>query len=214
VKHHLKRKTKMSKLFFLVAFLFVFNCTNRKGANFPNSKYILTQRPIEKGGYKLYDDGSINYLFDTLHGKVFGNFFEFDLNSNLITYAFKTDSIHSTYSESYDPETHTLEAIEGTPIVYETIDADSKPDSLFIQYLIANFSWEDIEFEISEDGKNFKKMPLYEHPKLKFIKVVEFGKDSRLLSRFFLVAKFKGRMTVTRENKIFYDTIDVTRRKR
>lgn len=203
----------MKKLFFLIVGLIFLNCTNQKDAHFPNVKYVLAQRPIEEGGYITYDNGDIHYLFDSLDGKVFGNFFEFNQNSNLITYAFKTDSIHSTYSEFFDPETHHLFEIDGKPIVYVTIDADKNPDSLFVQYLISNFSWEDIEFKISEDGKNFMKIPLYDHEKLKFIKVAEFVKDSRLLSRFFLISKFKGKMKVTRESKIYYDTIDATRRK-
>ena len=204
----------MKLILLLLVITCLINCKNKSEIQFRNLKYILNIRSIENGRYKLNNDGSIRYLFDTLNGKYFGNYFEFDLNSNLIAYAFKPDSMHSTYMESYDPESNSLLQMEGSPIVYVDIDADKNPNSLNIQYYFSEFSWREIDFEISEDGINYKIIPHSPHPKLKFISVAKYERDTKSLPRFYLIAKFKGKMLPSMENKIFYDTIDVTKNKR
>jgi hypothetical protein len=169
-------------------------------------------------GIVNYPDGKLHYFVDSANGKEFGNLFEFYRNAYLANYSFKIDSIRATYVETFDSGSRRIIRIDGSPIVYKTIDADSYKDSLVIQYLISNFSYSDIQFSISDSMQGFKKIPLsnnllYGYHNLPYLYSALFIKNTKNTNRVILVSKFIGTLKNSNVVKTYFDTVDISKNK-
>jgi hypothetical protein len=200
------------KIFFTFILLSLVRCTNDKRAICRKSDTIRSKMPPLQYPHELYPAGELHYLYDTVGDKKFGNFFSFNENSCLESYAFKVDGSNATYIESYDPKYNGTPELVGTPIVYKTIDFDRNPDSVYIEYLISNFSWEGIDFELTENDSSFFKIPIKPHKKFAFILSAEYSKGIKGLPKVFILTRFKAKMRGTHIYKSFFDTIDLKRR--
>lgn len=185
--------------------------SEKKERHYTSTISILEGRPISFLGLHNYPNGKLKYLVDSLEGRNFGNFFEFSKNSSLKSYSFMIDSLNLTYRELFDSMTHKLINVQGTPIVYRTIDADSYQDSISVEYLISDFSYENLELSLSENGIDFQNFLITPHRVLKFIGVVRFSKNITSVNRFYLLARLKATVRKTNISKIFLDTIDLTK---
>ena len=161
---------------------------------------------------KHWSDGQVYYIYDTLKQKIFGNYFEFNTLSELVKYAFKIDSICAPYIEEFNGNKCQPVEMIGIPIVYKTIDFDQRPDSVYLEFLISCFTWREITVDVSENGIDYYSVALADHPRLKFIKVIELTKDLKNLNRFYFITRFKGRMKNEKKFQTFADTIDVSRK--
>ncbi len=181
-----------------------------------NAKTMMYQNVSTVSSIDLYQDGNLKCLIDSVKGKEFGNRFSFYENSYLSSYCFMIDSARASYIETFDSVSHEIISVEGNPIVYKTINADSYHDSLFIQYLITTFPYDNIEFQISDSGREFKSIPISnpsgEYVRLKYLKSINYFKNTKSISRFYVIAKFTGRLKDTKEIKTYTDTIDLSKR--
>jgi hypothetical protein len=198
-------------IFFLVCLL---SC-NTENKSYMKADKILTD--FSEFEIVNYPDGKLHYLVDSVNGKEFGNLFEFYRNGYLTSYSFMIDSIRATYDETFDSTSHKIIRIEGNPIVYKTIDADTYKDSLAIQYLISNFSYSDIEFSISDSLQAYKSISLRNnlrgYGKLPYLYSALFIKNTKHTNRVFIVAKFIGVLKNSNVVKTYTDTIDISKSK-
>lgn len=184
---------------------------NNQAKHYTSVSAILHGRPITYLAFKNYPSGKLRYLLDSVEGKSFGNLFEFFQNSAIKSYSFITDKSQSTYIETFDSVSHKVISIQGIPIVYKTIDADMHPDSLAVEYLISDFSWDDVQISFSGDGKTFTNASLYQHPVLKFIRIAKLQRETKSVNSFFLITMFKGKLKNSENYRMFFDTIDLKR---
>ena len=198
-----------------IFYLLIILCSCKR-ENYTSAKTILSQE-FQNTGVVKYPDGNLRYLVDSVQGKEFGNLFEFYRNAYLASYSFKIDSIQASYVESFDSVSHKIISIEGTPIVYRIINADSHPDSMFVQYLVSNFSYDSIQFAIADSGKGFIDVPsdklLSEYKTLNYVKAFTYIERTKDETRFYIIGKFTGKLKNTNTIKTYYDTIDLTKRK-
>lgn len=196
----------------IIILLLATSCNNSNNKEYMSIYNIIDKRPIEKGDYIKYSTGEIKSLIDTFSGKHFGNYFNFYKNGYLSDYYFLTDTIHSTYSEKFDSITHNVINIKGSPIVYKIVDVDKHPGSIYVEYWVTNFSYTDIEFSLSQNGKDFTNEKLNDYVQLKYINAIYYIKDMKNSKRFYLIAKFKARLKNSSILKSYYDTIDISKR--
>ena len=211
-----EKKTKLMKAcLFIFILITISNCKTNERYSYLKAESIIKKDISVDSKLILYDNGNAAYLIDSHDGKRFGNLFSFYTNSYLSGYSFMTDSVHDTYTETFDSITHKIIQIEGSPVVYKTVDGISHPDSMFVQYLISNFSYDDISFQVSDSGRNFEDLPLKDnlgiYSKMKFLNASYFIKDVKNIKRFYLISKFTGRLKNTSDRRIYYDTIDLTK---
>ncbi len=200
------------KVLLILAFAFT-SCFNQN-STYTNKKVILKKRPLVCGKFINYPSGELKFLIDTMNGKEFGYLFEFSQTGYLRNLSFKINTDTSTYREKFDLSKNALEETSGTPIVYETIDADMHPDSMYFEYLISDFSFRVLNFEISDSGREYKTIKVADYPKLKFIKVASFVKNTRDKDRIYVIAKLTGKYSNDSTIKVFYDTADYSRNKK
>jgi hypothetical protein len=200
------------KIFLTLILFSIVGCSHNDRDICSETKRILLNMPPSANAHEFFSNGEIHLLFDTIGGKKFGNFFSFEEGACLSSYAFKVDSMNATYIESYEFKNKKVPEIEGKPIVYKTVDFDRSPDSVYIEYLISNFSWENINFEISENETSYFKIPIKPHNRFAFILSSKYAKKIKSLPRIFILARFKAKMKGTQVYKSFFDTIDLKRK--
>ena len=199
-------------ILYLFIFINILSCNTKKNSiDYTDEKVILSGKQMVNLRIQNYSNGKVKYIIDSLNGNKFGNFFKFYQNSSLESYSFLTSQGQSTYVEIFDSTDHSLKDIKGIPFVYKTIDADAHPDSLFIEYLVSDFSWDDVKVSYWYNGEEFKSLELSDHPELKFIKVAKIHKYTKLIPRFNLIAKYEGCLKKSGESRAFLDTIDISK---
>ncbi|NOT50230.1 MAG: hypothetical protein HOP10_03025 [Chitinophagaceae bacterium] len=197
----------------LITMVFIWSCRQQESRHCPTVeevKKMLQKSPTRVEYNKNRGIRSI-YNFDADRG--FGNVFEFDSTGRLVAHSFRTESNLATYVQKIDPNTCQLNNQVGMPLVGFTADFDRHSDSLYVEYYISDFLYDKLELAVSFDGKLFKPLHLNKHAKIKFFYTANLVYHIRSLSRVFILARIKAKRQMEHQNRIYMDTIDLTRRK-
>ena len=186
----------------------LFSCTENDSFA---SKISNVKRNTKGKKVNFFSNGNIHEVIDSNNADFLGSRFEFTDNGDLRQYSFLCDKIRASYIESYID--NKIETVEGSPIVYSLTSADKAKDSMYLKRFISILSYKNIKVDYSINDGEFISVDLIDEPELNFIKSFEKFVNTRNLNRFSFVTKFAGTRIDNNTTIVYYDTLDVTKKK-
>jgi hypothetical protein len=178
-----------------------------------NSNSIFKNDTFQNKIKTYFADGKLDLSVDTnLKGEKFGNRYEFYHNGILKNYFFQIDSLHESYSISYDSTGKQIET-NGSPIVYRLVSADEAKDTMYVRYYVSDFAYKKLEFLVSDSFSAFRTLtPIKDSgEKIANLKIYEYWKDISNKKRFVMIARFEG-FTADNNFRLYTDSVDLSRR--
>lgn len=156
------------------------------------------------------DNGGISYLANYKNGEDFGDRLVFNENGKLQTYLFLVNSTIYTFEQEFDAEGKIISELQ-SPYVYSNTNFSKIRDTVEIQMIFAKIPFKELSVQISNDGKNYKKIKLLESKN--YINDYEYicHQSIKNLNQIDVYLKMECKYFKNAPH-VFYDTISFTRK--
>ena len=185
--------------------------------NYDSDKKLIETTHTLKGivhgsTVKYFPDGKIRESRVYNHGKLFGDDEIYFSNGGLQKYQFLIDSNTTTFIRAYNENGQCM-SNTGNPRVFDVIGTNRKNDTLNIKFIFADKIFSNFEVEISSDGKVYSKISFKNcDQEFPFNKVFDYVQDISEEKRIRVFLKMRGIDMFTKENLVYYDTLDMTKK--
>lgn len=156
------------------------------------------------------DNGGISYLANYKNGEDFGDRLVFNENGKLQTYLFLVNSTIYTFEQEFDAEGKIISELQ-SPYVYSNTNFSKIRDTVEIQMIFAKIPFKELSVQISNDGKNYKKIKLVESKN--YINDYEYiyQQSIKNVNQIDVYLKMECKYFKNAPH-VFYDTISFTRK--
>ncbi|HEU4555334.1 MAG TPA: hypothetical protein VFS25_20970 [Chitinophaga sp.] len=126
-------------------------------------------------------------------------------------YAFKTDSVNSTFHRIYNRQRQIVEEM-GDPLVYMLIGGGKTGDTLDVKFVFVDRIFSSMEVECNINGRGYSKIALTTDKEFAPCKVFHYVEDVSGLNRAVLLFKMFCKEMNNGEIKEYRDTLDLSKK--